>query len=262
LLSVGEGREATFSDGMHDDLIKLPDSIASKMTERELINHTFPNLKSESFNIQDLSNRIIVASTNKKCDELNSLGTDQMYDEEFKKLSFDCLIKDSQQANFPSEFLNSLNISGLPPHKLRLKIGQPIILLRNINSVSGLCNGTRLVIKKIYSRLIEAVISFGAFSGNTVLIPRMPLIPTDTNLPFDFMRVQFPIRPAFAITINKAQGQTLDFISIWLGDDHVFTHGQLYVALSRVSSMNNIKIAINNVSKLTRNVVYKDVFKV
>jgi len=44
------------------------------------------------------------------------------------------------------------------------------------------------------------------------------------------------------MTINKIQGQTLDHVSIWLGDDHVFTHGQLNFALSKVSSLNKIKI--------------------
>ena len=48
----------------------------------------------------------------------------------------------------------------------------------------------------------------------------MPLIPSDTGLPFDFKMIQFPIRPAYCITINKAQGQTLDFVSIWLGIIH------------------------------------------
>jgi ATP-dependent exoDNAse (exonuclease V) alpha subunit len=89
----------------------------------------------------------------------------------------------------------------------------------------------------------------------------MPLIPSDTNLPFDFERTQFPIRPAFCMTINKSQGQTLEFVSIWLGDDYVFTHGQLYVALSRVSDLLKIKIATNNPKKLTRNVVFKEIFE-
>ena len=89
----------------------------------------------------------------------------------------------------------------------------------------------------------------------------MSLIPSDTNLPFDFKRHQYPIKPAFCMTINKSQGQTLKFVSIWLGEDHVFTHGQLYVALSRVSSLDNILIAIDHPNLLTRNVVFKNVFK-
>ena len=89
----------------------------------------------------------------------------------------------------------------------------------------------------------------------------MNLIPSDTSLPFDFQRKQFPIRPSFCITINKSQGQTLDKVSIWLGDGQVFTHGQLYVALSRVSCSKNIKIACNNRDRMTRNVVFKEIFR-
>ena len=62
------------------------------------------------------------------------------------------------------------------------------------------------------------------------------------------------------MSINKAQGQTLEYVSIWLGEDDVFTHGQLYVALSRVSGFDKIKIASNNCNNFTRNVVYKEIF--
>jgi ATP-dependent DNA helicase PIF1 len=241
-------------------LIQLPERIASKMSEKCFIEYTFPEIRSPNFDA-NFSNRVMVAATNKKTDELNEIATDLMCGEEHVFQSFNQIIKDSQQALFPTEFLNQINISGMPPHKLRLKIGQPIIMLRNLNSTEGLCNGTRLIVTNLHSRLIEAKISFGSFAEKLVFIPRLPLMPSDTNLPFDFTRTQFPIRPAFCITINKSQGQTLDFISIWLGDDHVFTHGQLYVALSRVSSISQIKIAINNQNRLTRNVVFNEVFE-
>ena len=71
-------------------------------------------------------------------------------------------------------------------------------------------------------------------------------------------RIQFTVRSAFAITISKSQGQTLDFIGLWLNEP-LFTHGQLYVALSRVSSIDNIKISIPDKEGKTRNVVYKEV---
>ena len=93
----------------------------------------------------------------------------------------DSVIDDSHQSLYPTEFLNTISISGLPPHKLTLKIGQPIMMLRNLNPNEG------------------------QLSGKVVYIPRMPLIPSDTNLPFDFQRTQFPIRPAFSMTINKFQ---------------------------------------------------------
>ena len=137
------------------------------------------------------------------------------------------------------------------------------MLLRNISAENGLCNGTRLIIKKILNRLLEAEIATGDHAEKIVYIPRMPLTPSNTNLPFEFSRTQFSIRPAFVININRAQGQTLDMIGIWLNES-VFTHGQLYVALSRVSSFNSIKISIeqHNYGKyFTRNVVYPEVFK-
>ena len=54
------------------------------------------------------------------------------------------------------------------------------------------------------------------------------------------------------MTINKIQGQTLDHVSIWLGDDHVFTHGQLNFALSKVSTLNKIKIVFNEANNVTK----------
>jgi ATP-dependent DNA helicase PIF1 len=227
------------------------------MTMRQLINHTFPTLETNSDNLND---RVIVTPTNNLSDEINKIATNLMPGQLFNIRSYDKLMDDSSQAKYPTEFLNSLNISGLPPHELQLKIGLPVILLRNISPNNGLCNGTRLIIKQIYSRLIAAEITIGSHKGEVVLIPRMGLIPSDTDLPFVFSRVQFPMRPSFSMTINKAQGQTLEQVSLWLGDENVFSHGQLYVALSRVSAIDKIKIALNNENLFTRNVVYREIF--
>ena len=78
----------------------------------------------------------------------------------------------------------------MPPHKLSLKKGAPIILLRNMAPNMGLCNGTRLIVRNMYNRLIEAEIAVGENSGQIVYIPKMPLIPTDLSLPFEFTRLQ------------------------------------------------------------------------
>jgi len=60
-------------------------------------------------------------------------------------------------------------------------------------------------------------------AGNTLFIPRIPMTPTDAGLPFTLRRRQFPVRPAFAMSINKSQGQTLDKVGILL-DEPVFAH--------------------------------------
>ncbi|KAJ8891306.1 hypothetical protein PR048_010822, partial [Dryococelus australis] len=69
------------------------------------------------------------------------------------------------------------------------------------------------------------------YKGEDVFIPRIPMIPTD--IPFEFKRLQFPVRLAFAMTINKSQVQSLSVCDIKL-ENPCFSHGQLYVACSRV----------------------------
>lgn len=75
-------------------------------------------------------------------------------------------------------------------------------MLRNINQ-PRLCNETRLIVKKLMDKIIEAMIIKEKYEGEDVLIPRISMIPTD--LSSDFKRLQFPARLAFAMAINKLQ---------------------------------------------------------
>jgi ATP-dependent DNA helicase PIF1 len=82
--------------------------------------------------------------------------------------SIDTVVDADEVVNFPPEFLNSFDSAGLPQHRLLLKVGSPIILLRNLDP-SQLCNGTRLCVKKMLGNVIEATILTGKGEGETVL---------------------------------------------------------------------------------------------
>lgn len=69
--------------------------------------------------------------------------------------------------------------------------------------------------------------------------------PSDANLPFTLQRIQFSIRLAYAMTINKSQGQTFDRVGIYLLQP-VFSHGQLYVAFSRAHTLGSVKVMLDD----------------
>ena len=114
-------------------------------------------------------------------------------------------------------------------------------------------NGTRCVVTTSFPNLVEVTINTGLYSGETHTIPRIILQQSDTVLPFTFQRRQFPLRPCYAMTINKIQGQTSKIVGLDLRRQ-VFSHGMMYVALSRTGSENStIILAPGGTS---RNIVY------
>jgi len=161
------------------------------------------------------------------------------------------------------EFLNTINVSGLRNHKLRLKVGVPMILLWNIDQKLGLCNGTRLIITRVGRFVLEGKVISGSNIGEKVFIPRLFVTPFDVKISFKFQRRRFPLVVSFAMTINKSQGKSLKNVGIYLPSP-VFSHGQLCVAISRVTSRNGLRILITDEdgenTKMTSNVVYHEVF--
>uniref|UniRef100_A0A0D3CNQ2 ATP-dependent DNA helicase n=1 Tax=Brassica oleracea var. oleracea TaxID=109376 RepID=A0A0D3CNQ2_BRAOL len=117
------------------------------------------------------------------------------------------------------DFLNTIKVSGLPNHSLRLKVGCPVMLLRNIDHTNSLMNGTRLQITEMDDLLVKAKVITGEKVGKTVVIPRLSITPSDNKLPFKMRRRQLLIAVAFAITINKSQGQSLSHVGLYLPRD-------------------------------------------
>ena len=161
------------------------------------------------------------------------------------------MVEKAEAVDYPVEFLNKQEPPNVPPHILKLRVGAAIMLLRNLDAPK-LVNGTRLVVKKLHRYIIEATILYGTAKGEDVFIPRIPIIPSD--LPFNFKRLQFPVRPCSAMSINKAQGQSLRVAGLQL-QEPCFSHGQLYVATSRVGCKSGLFVLAPNGK--TKNVVYQ-----
>ena len=257
ILAIGEGRDT------NNDMIQWPlDGILPDNTSRSLANAIYPILTDPT--AQYLAERVILAARNDTVDNLNEQLLASMTDELFTSYSADALIDEGDAEIYATEYLNTVNLPTLPPHQLKLKIGAPVILLRNLSQSTGMCNGTRLRVARISQRVVECEILSGKYANNMVMIPRIPLAPSSTaELPFQFRRTQFPLRLAFAMTINKAQGQTLNHVGLCLTEP-VFTHGQLYVALSRVTKAANLRIILPDTVEARqgriKNVVYSEVF--
>ncbi|KAG2698816.1 hypothetical protein I3760_07G166000 [Carya illinoinensis] len=200
-----------------DETIKISDGMLVPYEDDctsldHLINAIFHDIYEYSINISAMMNRAILTPKNSYVDEINALLIHKFPGEFKRYYSFDEAIDISEQS-IMEDFLNTLITNGLPPHELLLKINCPIMLLRNINSSEGLCNGTRLICQAFDRNVIDAKIAVGYHCGKMVFIPRIPFLPNvDENSGFLVKRTQFPIRLSFAMTINKSQGQTLDFV--------------------------------------------------
>ena len=220
----------------------------------------FPSIEDSNTNPDWLVGKAILAPTNKEVTTLNNMMQEMLPGDCTKLSSADSLENPNDAFRFNTEYLNSLQPNGFPQHILSLKPGIPLMLLRNLNLHEGLCNGTRLIFEQTINNKLLQCRMVG--SNRVVLIPRITFIPKPKEFPFPWQRRQFPVRCSFATTINKAQGQSLKSVGVWLRGQ-VFTHGQLYVACSRVSSPDHLKFAIMPESKqepiAAKNIVFREV---
>ncbi|KAJ4780062.1 ATP-dependent DNA helicase PIF1 [Rhynchospora pubera] len=238
------------------------------MLTTAIIDATYPNLNAMYTNIHYLRQRAIITPKNDAFDLLNESIFALIPGNEQEYLSADSIdgpdnMSDDLRGVYPIEFLNTISGGNLPCHKLILKIGVPIMLLRNIDQPNGLCNGTRAIVTALGTRIIQARVITGKYTDREICIPRIIFIHKSKTLPFVLRRRQFPVRLCYAMTINKSQGQSLDMIGLYLREP-VFSHGQLYVALSRTTSPDGLKILItdqdDSCAGYTKNIVFRQIF--
>lgn len=226
-------------------------------------------------NNESMHQRFILTPLNEDARRINEEVLDRLAGEKRTYKSVDTVAPNPGDATdhailqqiYPTEFLNSVKLSGLPPHELNLKKGAVVMLMRNLCVAQGLCNGTRLVVEHMQLRVIKAKIITETCRGAIHFIPRITLnTQDDPEIPFNLCRRQFPIKLAYAMTINKAQGQTAEKVGLYLRNP-VFTHGQLYVACSRVRSFDSLRIQVLETERQgkvgdetqTDNIVFKEI---
>ncbi|XP_057465712.1 uncharacterized protein LOC130755327 [Actinidia eriantha] len=176
------------------EIVKLPSTIHICRNLNELLSTVYPQLDvSGTVNSTFLTERTILCARNEHVTAINIATLNMFPSETTTYLAADKMSEDDEvdrniTNRYPNEYLNSLNPPGLPPFKIELKVGCPIMLLRNIAPNDGLCNGTRLMVVRCASRIIEAQILTGDKRSNLVFIPRISLAPSSSEFPFRMTR--------------------------------------------------------------------------
>jgi len=214
ILDIGEGKiPCTARDGDDEpSWITVPQQLLITPDEDRLaaiVHSVYPNFRARYKDPVYLSQRAILAPTNELTDTINDYMIPLVPGTEKECLSSDTIDKSTAQQEaydllYPIEFLNSISGNNFPQHKIILKPGIPIMLLRNLNQRAGLCNGTGMIVTSVGEWTIEAKIMNGRQANQAFAIPRITLTLKSNKWPFVLRRRQYPIRVCYAMTINKS----------------------------------------------------------
>jgi ATP-dependent DNA helicase PIF1 len=247
-------------------IVALP-SLNATSDMDEMLAWLFP----EGFNPDLMHTRAILAATNTVVDEWNTVIQSLNSNIAYELCSID-KVKDIDdphgilQRMISESVLERFQRPGVPNHRLVLKKDDICMVMRNLNKREGIAKNTRVKIVNISPYIIR-VCTLHPTNPKYYNIPRIRFTVT---LPYGrsikMERRQFPLRLAYSMTYNKSQGQEFDKVCVDIRK-HPFTHGHLYVALSRIRIANNLRLFTNPLSNtktdefaeppIVTNVVYK-----
>ena len=215
-----------------------------------MINFLYPQglLTVSDYQMNNIPSRILLATDNERVDFWNQKFQDLNPAQLHTITSRDTFAEIDDHSGYLAAMLTTraklnMNNPQVPSHHLKLKTGDLCMITRNLKS-HKLASNSRVIIIRIHQYFLN-VMTLDEETRRHVMIPRIRFrFQLKRGSSFHFTRIQFPVRLAYAITINRAQGQTVDYVGLDLTVD-CFMHGQLYVALSRVRRFDRIALLIN-----------------
>ena len=211
LIKIRDGSVAIL-DG--EDTIELPSEICTGATLLDdpfgaIEKQVFPDIGVRCGDEDYLFSGAVLSSRHADVARVNDTVFRMFKGEEFELKSANSAARGGEAGLYQVEFLNSLDISGPPPHTIRLKVGMPSMPLMHLNAEHGMCNGSKSIVGGIRPMCVEVEVYTWKFSGSREFAHSLPLHPSDTDLPFKLVRYKFPLRPCVAISMYKSQGKTL-----------------------------------------------------
>ena len=145
-----------------EDIVKVPNEYLVHSTD-ELIDKVFPQLENGYMDKYFISHQVLLTPLNDNVDKLNEVIMAKFPGEGKTYLSADTVADEDMANTYPTDFLNSVTLSGMPPHAMTLKVGVPVMLLCNLRAGPGygLHNGTRMIVLTLGQRVVEIEISSG-----------------------------------------------------------------------------------------------------
>ena len=171
---------------------------------------------------------MILALTLETCRTINNACMQKLPDKGIEAIAYDDMKDNKNPDSYTHEYIASLMLRGVPPALLTLKLNGRYMITKNYDIARGVVNGTLIELLHYSRHVLQVRLLTGTQQGRVILLPRCSchVSPENSGLPFAFARVQFPMVPAYCVSVHKSQGQTLDIVGLCMDQD-CFAHGQL-----------------------------------